>query len=86
VDFASRYWSPWNGVDEDPVNGSSHTALTPLWAKLLGKSKLSAEMMSPRGGVLNVEFCESENVVMLGGPCALVMDGKFRLPPPQTSV
>ncbi|CAD7950832.1 unnamed protein product [Amoebophrya sp. A25] len=29
--FRTRYFSPWNGIAEDPANGSSHTALAPLW-------------------------------------------------------
>ena len=33
--FASRYFSPWNGIAEDPVNGSSHTVLGPFWAERL---------------------------------------------------
>jgi predicted PhzF superfamily epimerase YddE/YHI9 len=36
VAFYSRYFSPWNGIPEDPVNGSSHTILGPLWADMLG--------------------------------------------------
>lgn len=36
VDFVSRYFSPWNGISEDPVNGSSHTILGPYWANELG--------------------------------------------------
>lgn len=36
VAFYSRYFSPWNGIPEDPVNGSSHTILGPLWADVLG--------------------------------------------------
>ena len=35
TDFVSRYFSPWNGVPEDPVNGSSHTLLCPYWADVL---------------------------------------------------
>lgn len=31
-DFLSRYFAPWVGIDEDPVNGSSHTVLAPYWA------------------------------------------------------
>lgn len=31
-DFLSRYFAPWVGIMEDPVNGSSHTALGPYWA------------------------------------------------------
>ena len=80
VDFVSRYFSPWNGIDEDPVNGSSHTALVPLWAKKLGKNKLNAEMLSKRGGVLDLEFKPDDDRVMLGGPCSLVIQGKFHLP------
>eukprot|EP00499_Haloplacidia_sp_CaronLabIsolate_P006696 CAMPEP_0196771358 /NCGR_PEP_ID=MMETSP1104-20130614/1641_1 /TAXON_ID=33652 /ORGANISM="Cafeteria sp., Strain Caron Lab Isolate" /LENGTH=502 /DNA_ID=CAMNT_0042141477 /DNA_START=6 /DNA_END=1511 /DNA_ORIENTATION=+ len=30
--FASRYFNPWVGIDEDPVNGSSHTLLGPYFA------------------------------------------------------
>jgi hypothetical protein len=33
-EFASRYFSPWNGIEEDPVNGSSHTVLGSLWAMI----------------------------------------------------
>ena len=29
----SRYFAPWNGIPEDPVNGSSHTLLAPYWAE-----------------------------------------------------
>jgi predicted PhzF superfamily epimerase YddE/YHI9 len=52
VDFVSRYFSPWNGIPEDPVNGSSHTNLAPLWSKILGKVELRAKMVSNRGGDL----------------------------------
>jgi predicted PhzF superfamily epimerase YddE/YHI9 len=34
--FGSRYFTPWNGIAEDAVNGSSHCALAPLWADALG--------------------------------------------------
>lgn len=34
--FWSRYFSPWNGIPEDPVNGSSHTILAPYWARQAG--------------------------------------------------
>lgn len=32
-DFVSRYFSPWNGIYEDPVNGSSHAALVVYWSR-----------------------------------------------------
>lgn len=52
-DFISRYFWPANGGDEDPVTGSSHTGLAPLWAERLGKDELVAYQASSRGGVLN---------------------------------
>ncbi|UZE97497.1 PhzF family phenazine biosynthesis protein [Alkalimarinus alittae] len=52
-DFVSRYFWPANGGDEDPVTGSIHTGLAPLWADRLGKKDLVAYQASKRGGVLN---------------------------------
>lgn len=40
-DFYSRYFSPWNGLPEDPVNGSSHTVLAPYWATEVGEESES---------------------------------------------
>ena len=39
-DFISRYFWPANGGDEDPVTGSIHAGLVPLWAEKLNKSEL----------------------------------------------
>jgi len=41
-DFASRYFAPWVGIPEDPVNGSSHTILTPYYAERLKKTSFLA--------------------------------------------
>jgi predicted PhzF superfamily epimerase YddE/YHI9 len=72
--FASRYFSPWNGIAEDPVNGSSHTILAPFWAERLGlwraesegsTAAKSADMTavqlsrSPAGGVLRLRAIAS---------------------------
>ncbi len=56
VDFVSRCFYPAFGIDEDPVTGSAHTVLTPLWAKRLGKQQLTARQLSTRGGSLNCEL------------------------------
>ena len=55
VDFVSRFFAPQTGINEDPVTGSAHTALTPYWAKLLGKKTLTARQLSARGGELVCE-------------------------------
>lgn len=51
-DFASRYFWPANGGDEDPVTGSIHAGLVPFWAQRLGKKDLVALQASARGGIL----------------------------------
>lgn len=53
-DFASRFFCPAVGIDEDPVCGSAHCALGPFWAERLGKSDLMGHQVSARGGVLRV--------------------------------
>ncbi len=55
VDFVSRCFFPAVGIDEDPVTGSAHCSLIPLWAERLGKIALTALQRSARGGEL---FCE----------------------------
>ena len=42
-DFWSRYFTPWNGIPEDPVNGSSHTVLGPYWAAALAAAGAAGE-------------------------------------------
>jgi len=76
-DFISRFFAPSHGVPEDPVCGSAHSALTPFWAKRLGKRQLRAYQASARGGEL---LCtdESERVI-LAGPCALYMRGEIEI-------
>ncbi len=64
-DFVSRFFAPRLGIDEDPVTGSAHCALTPYWARRLGKKELRARQVSERGGEL---FCsdEGERVIISG--------------------
>ncbi len=56
VDFVSRFFAPQAGIDEDPVTGSAHTTLTPVWSKKLGKTTLSALQVSKRQGELRCEL------------------------------
>lgn len=56
VDFVSRFFAPARGVDEDPVTGSAHCTLIPYWAERLGKTRLDARQLSPRGGALSCEW------------------------------
>lgn len=40
VDYVLRYFSPWNGILEDPATGSAQCVAAPFWAKILGKKQL----------------------------------------------
>jgi PhzF family phenazine biosynthesis protein len=76
-DFISRFFAPAKGVPEDPVTGSAHCALTPYWAKRLGKTTLKARQVSPRGGDL---LCTDDGKrTILAGPCALYLTGEIEI-------
>ena len=72
-DFISRYFWPANGGDEDPVTGSAHTGLAPLWAERLGKNQLVAYQASARGGVLHCEVAGDR--VLVSGQAAPYLTG-----------
>jgi predicted PhzF superfamily epimerase YddE/YHI9 len=77
LDFVSRFFAPDKGVPEDPVTGSAHCALTPFWAKRLGKKTLKARQVSPRGGDLT---CTDDGArTILAGPCALYMRAEIEV-------
>jgi len=75
IDFVSRYFAPWVGIDEDPVTGSAHCVLGPYWAKKLGKSNLRAYQASARGGVLDVR--PEGGRVYLRGRAVTVLSGNY---------
>lgn len=72
-DFISRFFAPRCGVDEDPVTGSAHCALTPYWAKKFGKTTFTAFQASERGGVLHLRLTGDR--VILGGYAVTVWEG-----------
>lgn len=74
-DFVSRFFAPNVGVDEDPVCGSAHCCLAPYWAERLGKTKLMANQVSQRGGVLKLEARGDR--VTLGGQAVTVWRGEL---------
>jgi predicted PhzF superfamily epimerase YddE/YHI9 len=77
VDFVSRYFAPSHGIDEDPVTGSAHATLAPLWAERLGKTRLRARQVSQRGGELSCAL--DGDRVQIGGQCRLTIVGTFRV-------
>jgi PhzF family phenazine biosynthesis protein len=71
IDFVSRFFAPAVGVPEDPVTGSAHCALGPLWGERLGKTSLVGYQASPRGGVVRVALAGDR--VLLGGQAVTVL-------------
>lgn len=51
-DCVTRSFAPKLNVAEDPVCGSGHCHVVPLWAQKTGKDELVARQVSPRGGTL----------------------------------
>ena len=72
-DFVSRYFWPASGGDEDPVTGSIHTGLVPLWAERLEKEVLTAYQASSRGGTL---YCRiAGDKVLISGKAVQYLEG-----------
>ncbi len=76
ADFASRYFAPAAGIDEDPVTGSAHCALGPFWQATLGKARLRGVQLSARGGEVGVE--PRGERVLLSGRAVTVLRGMLQ--------
>lgn len=74
ADFVSRFFMPELKL-EDPVTGSAHSSLVPLWREKLGKTVFEAEQLSKRGGKL---YCEQgDGFVKISGKAALYLKGEI---------
>jgi len=76
-DFLSRFFVPGLGINEDPVTGSAHCALTPYWRDRLGKNVMVGYQASARGGVVGVTMDEGR--VKLRGRAVTVLRGELRV-------
>ncbi len=72
-DIVSRYFAPLVGIPEDPVTGSAHCLLSPIWAAELGKTELLAYQASARGGILKLSL--NGDRVALQGQAVTVLKG-----------
>jgi predicted PhzF superfamily epimerase YddE/YHI9 len=73
VDFVSRYFAPWVGINEDPVTGSIHCCLGAFWGRRLGKAELVACQVSARGGELRLRV--STERVFIQGQAVTITSG-----------
>lgn len=76
IDFVSRYFAPWWGIDEDPVTGSAHCILAPYWGQKLAKNFMNAIQVSDRGGAIQVRLSGDRTYV--GGKAVTVFEGSLR--------
>jgi predicted PhzF superfamily epimerase YddE/YHI9 len=74
-DFVSRFFAPREGIPEDPVTGSAHSALAPYWAAKLGRTTLTGYQASRRGGL--VRTVVQGDRVQLGGQAVIVSRVEF---------
>lgn len=76
-DFVSRFFTPQALIFEDPVTGSAHCTLIPLWASRLGKTKLIAKQLSERSGTLHCQI--QDDRVIISGKAKTYSAGHFWL-------
>ncbi|MEM8833243.1 MAG: PhzF family phenazine biosynthesis protein, partial [Pseudomonadota bacterium] len=72
-DFVSRAFFPAIGIDEDPVTGSAHCILAPLWEQKLNKTTMKARQVSDRGGDLDLEI--KNDRLFISGEAKLYLKG-----------
>lgn len=78
VDYVSRFFCPGVGIAEDPATGSINCTLVPYWAERLGKQKLRAQQLSPRGGEFRCQLVG--NRVKISGQAFLYLAGTLEVP------
>ncbi len=79
TDAAMRYFAPALGVDEDPVTGSAACTVAPLWAARLGRSEVTIEQRSARGGRLWTRV--EDDRVAVGGHAVTTIRGELAVAP-----
>ncbi|MDT8911147.1 PhzF family phenazine biosynthesis protein [Amycolatopsis sp. PS_44_ISF1] len=77
TDFVSRFFGPGVGVDEDPVTGSAHCTLAPYWAGRTGRTRLTGEQVSARGGIVETEL--DGDRVLLRGQAVTIVSGELHV-------
>jgi len=77
ADFVSRFFAPRVGVPEDPVTGSAHCALVPLWANRTGRTTFKAIQVSARTGQLQCTL--DGDRVRMAGKAVLYLRGEIEV-------
>ncbi|OEU89526.1 PhzF family phenazine biosynthesis protein [Streptomyces oceani] len=75
-DYVSRFFAPAVGIPEDPVTGSAHTALAPLWSGRTGRHALTGRQLSARPGTVHTRLRGARTE--LTGSAVTVLDAELR--------
>ncbi|MBN9073497.1 MAG: PhzF family phenazine biosynthesis protein [Rhizobiales bacterium] len=77
-DIVVRVFAPNVGLPEDPVCGTAHRILSPLWSERLGKTTIHSRHLSPRGGDL---WCTAAgDTVSIAGEAVVTLRGDLHFP------
>jgi len=76
-DFVLRVFAPLAGINEDPVTGSAHCALTPLWHAKTGKTEFNSYQLSKRTGRIKVKQLNER--VEIKGQAITVFQAELRV-------
>lgn len=77
IDFVVRCFVPETGINEDPVTGSAHCVLAPLWSEFLNKTDMTSHQISKRGGKLLVAY--KNNSVEIKGKATTIFEGILKV-------
>ena len=77
ADIVVRCFAPDSGINEDPVTGSAHCALTPLWCEKLGKTELDSLQLSKRTGRLRVKL--NNDRVQIKGKAVTIFEARLNI-------
>ncbi|MDD2265012.1 MAG: PhzF family phenazine biosynthesis protein [Bacteroidales bacterium] len=77
ADFVVRCFAPDSGINEDPVTGSAHCALTPLWCAKLGKAEMDSAQISKRTGRLKVKL--NNDRVQIKGKAVTIFEARLKI-------
>lgn len=73
--FVSRFFAPKVGIDEDPVTGSAHSVLIPMYLKH-GERAIAVQLSNRRGKLIVKNQGDS---VEIGGKTYIVAEGMIEL-------
>lgn len=78
-DYVCRLFAPKLRIAEDPFTGSLQCMLAPLWAKKLGKNKVTVHQVSARGGEATCRVNDPAGRVKIAGHAVTYLRGEIEI-------